>query len=331
MSRKNKLQEKNKIAVLEKERDELQGELSLLEERMLELQEDVQATDDDIKNRLEQREYDENGDTIRYAGDILDYMVLADLAKLKPNRKFYPNTTDIEAIESFIESGDAFFTGYDSLYQITNLQNEDVNIVQDEWFCYVNSDLDKLDFKTNILSFIEGFAESEETKDSEFVKNVLKTIQERMKSEAKIKTKEIGDFGEAVTIEHEKERLTQLERQDLIHLIKKIPEALATGFDIQSCEGIGGIKRYIEVKTTISKNKIHINSFNMTTNEWGAAETLKSNYYIYRLMVSSDGITLFVIKDPIQKYKDGAIKMTPRDGAYITFGEESGHVEDLLA
>ncbi len=54
MSRKNKLQEKNRIAVLEKERDELQGELSLLEERMLELQEDVQATDDDIKNRLEQ-------------------------------------------------------------------------------------------------------------------------------------------------------------------------------------------------------------------------------------------------------------------------------------
>ena len=39
---------------MEKERDDLEGELNLLNERVKELLEDVDATDDDIKNRLEQ-------------------------------------------------------------------------------------------------------------------------------------------------------------------------------------------------------------------------------------------------------------------------------------
>ena len=284
-----------------------------------------------LANRVADCEYDSDGDTIRYAGDILDYMVLADLAKLKPNNQFYPNTTDIEALKSFTDSNNTFFTPYNSLYKKANLCVNDINELQDEWLDYVNRDLETLDFKTNILSFIEEFEELEETKDSEFVKTVLKTIQERIDSESKIKTKEIGDFGESITIEHEKERLTKLEREDLLHLIKKIPEALAVGYDISSYEGKADIRRYIEVKTTISKNKLHVNSFNMTPSEWSAANTLKTHYYIYRLMVSSKGITLFIIVDPVQKYKDGAIEMIPRDGAHITFNKESGYIEDLLA
>jgi|EP00505_MAST-04D_sp_SCG-Rhode-Island_P003978 hypothetical protein len=53
MSR-GKAVEKNKIDAMEKERDDLEGELNLLNERVKELLEDVDATDDDIKNRLEQ-------------------------------------------------------------------------------------------------------------------------------------------------------------------------------------------------------------------------------------------------------------------------------------
>ena len=284
-----------------------------------------------LTNRANHREYDWSGDTIRYAGDIMDYMVLANLAKQKANNHFYANTTDLEAIQTFIDSIDEFFEPYKALYNIKDLTVESVNDLQEAWFNYVNEDLDTLDFKTNILSLIEEFEETEGVKDSEFIHSVLNTIQNRIKTESKIKTKEIGDLGESITIEHEKIRLKNLYREDLLHLIKKIPETFAVGYDISSYEGIGDIRRYIEVKTTISRNKLHINSFNMTTSEWSAANSVESNYYIYRIMVSSGGITLFIIKDPVQKYKDGLIGMIPRNGAHITFNEDSGHVEELLA
>jgi hypothetical protein len=52
--RKNKLQEKNKLAALDKELNELETEFNLLYSRVEELEEDVKNTQGDIKNRVEQ-------------------------------------------------------------------------------------------------------------------------------------------------------------------------------------------------------------------------------------------------------------------------------------
>jgi hypothetical protein len=52
--RKNKLQEKNKLAALDKELNELETEFNLLFSRVEELEEDVKNTNGDIKNRVEQ-------------------------------------------------------------------------------------------------------------------------------------------------------------------------------------------------------------------------------------------------------------------------------------
>ena len=52
--RKNKLQEKNKLAVLDKELSELETEFNLLFSRVEELEEDVKNTNGDIKNRVQQ-------------------------------------------------------------------------------------------------------------------------------------------------------------------------------------------------------------------------------------------------------------------------------------
>lgn len=284
-----------------------------------------------LANRANHLEYDWSGDVIRYAGDILDYMVLANLAKQKANNHFYANTTDLEAIQTFIVSIDEFFEPYEALYNKEALSVEAINELQEAWFNYLNEGLDMLDFKTNILSLFEEFEETRGVKDTEFIKSVLNAIQNRIKTESKIKTKEIGDLGESITIEHEKIRLKNLNRKNLLHLIKKIPETFAVGYDISSYEGIGDIRRFIEVKTTISRNKLYINSFNMTTSEWSAASSVESNYYIYRIMVSAGDITLFIIKNPVQKYKDGLIGMIPGNGAHITFNEDSGYVEELLA
>jgi hypothetical protein len=48
-------------------------------------------------------------------------------------------------------------------------------------------------------------------------------------------------------------------------------------------------------------------------------------------MISSDEVKLFVIIDPVGKYKTDKLEMTPRNGVDITYSEKSGQVEELFA
>ena len=45
--------------------------------------------------------YDWTGDVVRYAGDILDYMVQANLLVKRPNNKYYINQVESIAIRRF--------------------------------------------------------------------------------------------------------------------------------------------------------------------------------------------------------------------------------------
>lgn len=281
-----------------------------------------------LENRKSNVEYDQGGDVTRYAGDILDYMELADLITLRPNYLYYPNLTNLETIHAFINSSSKFFEPYNILYSREALTISDITRSQDEWFAYVNNKLDTSIFQANILSIIEGA--EEETPSMDFLKQILNKLQASIESEKGVKTKEIGDVGESVVIEHEKVRLIKLDREDIIHLIKKIPETFAVGYDISSYDGEGDLRRYIEVKTTISRGKLASNSFHMTPSEWSSASTLRSNYFVYRLMISSGGVNLFLIKDPVGKYKEDLLDMIPRDGADVRYSEKSGYWEPLL-
>jgi len=68
----------------------------------------------------------------------------------------------------------------------------------------------------------------------------------------------------------------------------------------------------------------------MTTNEWSSANTLEKNYFVYRLMISKTDLNLFVIQDPVGKYKQSLIDMMPRDGADIKYNKSSGYWEELF-
>ena len=131
-------------------------------------------------------------------------------------------------------------------------------------------------------------------------------------------TKEIGDLGETLIIGHEKVRVKEGGREDLLHLIKKIPTSFAVGYDIQSVELDQG-KRLIEVKTTVSNKPINFYSFHMTPNEWDTASSMHDRYFVYRLMISRKGMALYILQDPVGLYKKDKIKMTPRNGAEIVF------------
>ncbi len=274
-----------------------------------------------LENRENKVNYNLSGDVIRYAGDIIDYMEIANLLISYDNYHYYLNPLENETLLLF-ENSKEFFNGYNFF----NPTLEDVKLNKNSWIKYVNRPMKETDFSTNILSFI--------SKDEEEYEKILldstKLLRERLDNIELLRTKDIGDIGEGIICEHEKQRIIIEGRSDLIHLIKRIPTQFAIGYDIQSIES-DEKKRYIEVKTTISSKPIEFNKIHLTSNEWRTADSVKDRYFIYRLMISKSDRKLFIMQDPVTLYKNDLIEMVPKDGADIRFDlNKSGKFEELL-
>ncbi len=279
------------------------------------------------ENRENKVEYDEKGDIIRYAGDILDYMEIANLLVTHGGKNFYMNKLESEAILKFINSAE-WFSQYDGFIKQRTATYEEIKSCYNDWFRYVNRDITETDFETDILAFIANDAdEYEELKKQSYI-----LYDKALEDAESLKTKDIGDMGESLVHSHECQRVKNGGREDLIHLIKRIPTQFAVGYDIQSVE-LDERKRYIEVKTTISSKPLHFNKVHLTPNEWSTANTTRDRYFIYRLMISKSEKKLFLIQDPVGLYKHDLIDMIPKDGADITFSTKNpkvGNFEELL-
>lgn len=282
----------------------------------------LETADIILKNRRNKITYEHGGDVNRYAGDILDYMVQANL--LHESHGYYSlNHTEMDAIMIFIND-DEFFHGYDRFYE-KSFSASDISNLESDWFEYVNSNLTEDLFKTDLSTyFTEEAADSEK---SDFEVTVDSKIEEILNDVGS--TKDIGDLGEALIIGHEKARLKKIGREDLIHLIKKIPTQLAVGYDIQSVEEDQG-KRYIEVKTSISYKPLKFFSFHLTGNEWDSATTLKDRYFVYRLVINKTNKMIYILQDPVRLYKNDKITMRITDGAEISFTEDASEKTELL-
>jgi hypothetical protein len=276
-------------------------------------------------NRYNEYNYDKTGDVVRYAGDILDYMEIANLLNCYDNNKYYINKFETEAVMKFINSNQWFF-GYDSMIKHKKGSLDAINNENENWFNYANKKINETNLQTNILTLISTGAEEENEIKEENLESFKKSIENNDNS---IDSKTIGDMGESLVHSHECQRIKLGGREDLIHLIKRIPTQLAIGYDIQSLE-LDEQKRYIEVKTTISSKPIQFNKFHMTTNEWVVAESNHDRYFIYRLLLSKHTIRLYIIQDPVGLYKKDIIRMIPRDGADIIFNDNAGTEEELL-
>jgi hypothetical protein len=274
-----------------------------------------------IDNRQKHIEYDWSGDIIRYSGDILDYLVIADLLVLHGN-DYYINWSEREAVTAFIQSNN-WFDRYDYFYN----KNQKINFkqIEDDWFNYVNTDLGEDLFRTDILKYLN----IEESAYSQLINSSVGDLEIKYDTETISSTKEIGDLGESLVFGHECMRLKLGNREDLIHLVKRIPTAFAVGYDIQSLE-LDAMKRYIEVKTTVSNKSLNFYNFHLTPNEWGTASTIGDNYFVYRLMLSKSEKKLFIIKNPVGQYKQNKLKMMLRDGADFVFKEDTGEWSELL-
>jgi len=274
------------------------------------------------KNRAEKISYDWSGDIVRYAGDILDYMVLANLLETRGSN-YMINWDERESVTAFLNSKDGFAL-YDHFYDNPKFTVEEITQLQDEWFHYVNKELDVDLFKTDVLKYLGIKEESYEELISEAIKSLHEEVAHGGGS-----TKNIGDLGENIVIGHESMRMKIGGREDLIRFIKKIPNHFAMGYDIQSVE-FDERKRCIEVKSTISNKKLNFFNIHLTPSEWSAAESFGERYFIYRLVISREGKELFVIQDPVEKYRQKLMKMVPRNGADIVFSDTCGEKAELL-
>lgn len=276
------------------------------------------------ENRKNKVTYNSKSDVIRYAGDIVDYMEIANLLVTHDSRYYYKNSLENIAILKFIKSTE-WYNGYDTMISRRSASLKMVTDCTVGWYEFVNRDMANSDFETDILAFI-----ATDTKEYKYLQKSRDNIYAQLLEKENITMKDIGDMGESLIHAHECQRIKNGDREDLIHLIKRIPTQLALGYDIQSVE-LDARKRYIEVKTTISSKPLHFNKIHLTPNEWSTATTIKDRYFIYRLMISKNEKKLYIIQDPVGLYKQNIVTMMLKDGAEITFDlKTAGSFEELL-
>lgn len=268
---------------------------------------------DQLKNE-KTGEYPSNGDVCRYAGDILDYMVLANLLQDKGTGYYYYLNDENQVAIDYHLLNSTWFNRYDKFYKQETISNPEIAEIEETWFTYANS-----------FNNIEAFAPHLNTIEAESISNLIQEYYARMTGDRKVPTKIIGDYGESLILAHE--YLRTKDKTNRQHLINKIPTFFGVGYDIQSIE-VEKKKRYIEVKTTKSRKAINNNRFKLTPNEWDTAETMGENYYIYYLIVNDNEKNIFIIKDPVNQFLNEKLKIDKN--LVVEFSNTSGQWQKLL-
>ena len=312
-----------------------------------------------VANRQAHETYNSEGDVVRYAMDLLDYAVLAGL--LIERNGLYSLNAHNKDVALMIASSNNHFDKYDGR-NIVSLAS--IGGLEHDWFAYVERCYQ--DSKTKVEEIVAEriaqrplpspqnatstnnttpqnlapttiqpplpFAESQPTSCAPQAECSNGNIvdESEIASIDEDDTARIGDYGENMIFQHECLRVKGEGRSDLVHLIKRIPTHYAVGYDVKSIETDTEYDRFIEVKTTKSKKPLMFKQIHLTTNEWRTAQSSGNKYCVYRLMISEEGSKLFVIRDPVQKFRDNLITIIPRDGMDITFTDASGEEVDLL-
>jgi len=263
-------------------------------------------------------EIDKTSDVIRYARDFLNYMVEANL--LHELKGMYAlNNGEAKAIRAIIADKN-FFDGYSKVIRRDGSWNKEEYRVMDarwaEWFTDAVEDV-ALETPTTALVH-EGVRYPEQWKK---IKEMLERRVPGMRGGA---LKKIGDEGEQIAFEYERIAVAQI-RKDLAHLVKNVSGQVSLGYDIISINASKGRKKkYIEVKTT-KKNyvpEVEI-PFIISINEWSVAEQHGDDYFIYRVIITKEGVSIFAIQNPVRRQKEGHLIAEPI-GFKVVYSAKSG-------
>lgn len=114
----------------------------------------------------------------------------------------------------------------------------------------------------------------------------------------------IGDIGERIVLTYEKNRLSQLGRQDLADKVEHVSKTKGDGlgYDILSYDIINDIvtEKYIEVKATTGNST---KPFDISANEVNVSELYPDQYFIYRIFNIHDKMnsaSFYVMKGSVR-------------------------------
>jgi hypothetical protein len=293
---------------------------------------EIDVVEDVIQNRKSGISYDSDGDVTRYAGDILDYMVLANILRPHYGGR-YTLVKGVMKNAQAVISDVSFFEGYEALYKTGAATGQDVAAVESSWFDYAGNSIDFQAEQIDPLEVLEALADNtDDSVEGKAAHDLLGFLRDKINAGENIATKETGDVGENIVLRHEFNRLKALGEEKLGKKVKKIPDKLGVGYDIKSFRDASQDARFIEVKSSISHGKLNIKSFHLTRNEWKVAETSGDSYFVFRVLISTNSVNCFVLQNPVDKYKKDLVSMSiNKDGsADITFTDGAGAWENLL-
>ncbi len=215
------------------------------------------------------------------------------------NSYIWLNKNEIKAIDIFRQNLKPEF----NIYNYSNSSTEDLKLIKEQWQKYYSS----MDTAISLLK-----TKFEETS------NDVASIRQR--GAVGLSTIELGDQGEALVYQMEKERIRKF-KERLVNKVLLLGKTKGLGYDICSLEADEDpehpeFARYIEVKSTkrVTKPSFDNNwtdTLNLTTKEWVAAEQYRSYYNIYRVYFTREETIIVRIKDPFKLSTDGIIDVYP--------------------
>lgn len=212
------------------------------------------------------------------------------------------NSSEQATIKLFIEQ--LHNIGFDA-YSYPLKSSDDWKLYLRNWRRYYGGFReDLLNVRTSFATKREIAASSEMHQQGSVIKNSI----------------ELGDEGEALVYRIEQERVRQY-KERLVNKVLLLGKQKGLGYDISSIEA-GENKekpefaRYIEVKSTQrvtepSFSKEWVDSVNLTSKEWVAAEQYGEYYNIYRVYFTKKKTIVVRIKNPYYLNQNNKIEVFP--------------------
>lgn len=246
----------------------------------------------------------QNSYNLQHINEQLNYLELANLIRFRDDKRVILNPNEMLTIELFAADWDKKpnFDVYS--YDLNSVDGRKTFQYEwDEYFARISPCAGY--FTTSATSLVVDVHEPEKVTPAQPKPPNLT---------------EFGDEGEQIVYEYEKKRVTSF-NQRLANKVLSLGKTRGLGYDIQSVVAEPGdmeeFVKYIEVKSTKRltcpdiNDALWIDTLNITRNEWVAAQQHRDFYSIFRVYFTRDGISMFVLKNPMQKYEEGKLQATP--------------------
>jgi len=257
--------------------------------------------------------YDDKGErkassfTMQHIREQLNYLELANLIRITDDKDVVLNPNESTTIDLFTKEYNTplAFDVYSYDLGLIEVRKE----FQYDWSAYY----------AKLSAFASMFSTSSEAL-AYTPESTPKQPDTSKKQSSSGTTVELGDEGESIVFEYEKNRVAKFNPR-LVNKVLALGKTKGIGYDIQSVIAEPGdmeeFVKYIEVKSTKRytspdpNDDMWVDTLNVTRNEWVAAQQHGAFYTIARVYLTSQGTTIFMLTNVAEKLSNGRMKATP--------------------